>query len=109
MDVNCDLYVNGVCKTCKTRFFLHNYICFPYSIGCVKYNGKDCTECKKGYSLFNGECYSLKTLGMKLEGEDEHYDFDIYPIDITKSKYYIENLSPVSELGQFFFSSAFSN
>ena len=58
--------------------------------------------------MFNGECYSLKKLGMKLEGEDEHYDFDIYPIDITKSKYYIDNLSPVSELGKFFCSSTFS-
>ena len=46
---------------------------------------------------------------MKLEGEDEQYDFDIYPMDITKSKYYIDNLSPVSELGQFIYSSAFSS
>lgn len=30
-------------------------------------------------------------------------------MDITKSKYYIDNLSPVSELGQFIYSSAFSN
>ena len=109
MDPNCDYYVNGVCKSCKARYFLFEYICFPYSVGCVKYSGKDCTECKKEYSLFNGECYSLKKLGMKLEGEDEHYDFDIYPIDITKSKYYIDNLSPVSELGKFFCSSTFSS
>jgi len=78
-------------------------------LGCVRYNGKACTECKKGFTLFNEECYSLKSLGMKLEGEDEQYDFDIYPMDITKSKYYIDNLSPVSELGQFIYSSAFSS
>jgi len=36
---------------------------------------------------------------MKLQGEDDQYDFDIYPMDITKSKYYIDNLSPISELG----------
>ncbi len=42
-DPNCDTYVNGVCKNCKTRYFLHQYICFPYTVGCVKYNGKACT------------------------------------------------------------------
>jgi hypothetical protein len=89
IDENCEFYVNGVCKTCRTRFFLHEYICFPYTIGCVKYSGADCVECKRGYTHFNNECFTLETLGMKLEGEDDQYDFDIYPIDITKSKYYI--------------------
>ncbi len=42
-DPNCDTYVNGVCKNCKTRYFLHQYICFPYTVGCVKYSGKACT------------------------------------------------------------------
>ena len=42
---------------------------------------------------------------LKLEGEDEHYDFEITPIDITKSKYYIDNLSPISKLGKVFYSS----
>lgn len=70
IDPNCDVYVNGVCQACKTRYFLHEYICFPYTLGCVRYNGKACTECKKGFTLFNEECYSLKSLGMKLEGED---------------------------------------
>jgi hypothetical protein len=44
---------------------------------------------------------------MKLLGTDDSYDFDIYPIDITKSKYYIDNLSPISGLGQFIYSSAY--
>lgn len=44
---------------------------------------------------------------MKLLGTDDHYDFDIYPIDIRQSKYYIDNLSPVSALGQFIYSSAY--
>ena len=48
-------------------------------------------------------------MGMKLLGTDDHYDFDIYPIDITKSKYYIDNLSPISALGQFIYSSAYDN
>lgn len=30
-------------------------------------------------------------------------------MDITKSKYYIDNLSPVSELGEFIYSSSFSS
>ena len=46
--------------------------------------------------MFNNQCYNLETLGMKLEGQDDNYDFDIYPIDISKSKYYIDNLSPIS-------------
>ncbi len=48
------MYVNGACKSCAVRYFLYDDICFPYSLGCVKYNGKDCTDCKKGYSLFGG-------------------------------------------------------
>ena len=46
---------------------------------------------------------------MKLEGEDTYQSFDIYPIDITKSKFNIGNLSPISELGDFICSSYFSN
>ena len=38
-------------------------------------------------------------------GGDDHYDFDITPIDVRQSKYYINNLSPASEIGKFFFSS----
>ena len=45
---------------------------------------------------------------MILEGEDTNYDFDIYPVDIRKSKFNIENLSPFSELGDFICSSSFS-
>jgi hypothetical protein len=40
-----------------------------------------------------------------LEGGGDQYDFDITPIDITKSKYYIDNLSPISKLGLVFYSS----
>jgi hypothetical protein len=80
-------------------------ICFPYSPGCVSYLGKDCIQCKPSYTLTNGECFALKKLALSLEGEDDKYDFDITPIDITKSKYYINNLSPVSKLGQVFYSS----
>lgn len=54
VDTNCQMYVNGACMSCAVRYFLYNDICFPYSLGCVKYNGKDCTDCKKGYSLFGG-------------------------------------------------------
>ncbi len=53
VDVNCQTYVNGVCKTCKARYFIYDAICFPYTVGCVKYSGKACTECKKGYKLYN--------------------------------------------------------
>lgn len=56
----------------------------------------------------NGECFKLRKQLLKIEGEDEHYDFEITPIDITKSKYYIDNLSPVSKLGKIIFSSFYS-
>ena len=43
-----------------------------------------------------------------MEGDDDDYDFDIVPINIWKSKYYIENLSPISLLGSVFYSSFYS-
>lgn len=94
-----------MCTRCDNRHFLWELICFPYSPGCVQYKGKDCIKCKTSWSLRNGECFNLKKPGLKLEGEDEKYDFEITPIDITKSKYYIDNLSPVSKLGKVFYSS----
>ena len=107
-DKNCEEYVNGVCQTCSRRFFLYDQICFPYSPGCVAYSGKDCVQCKKSYELTEGECFLLKKPLLKLEGEDDEYDFEITPIDITKSKYYIDNLSPASKLGKSFYSSFYS-
>lgn len=74
----------------------------------MEYSGKDCTRCKSNYILRNGECFNVKRPALKLEGQDEKYDFDIIPIDITKSKYYIDNLSPISKLGKVFYSSFFS-
>ena len=44
---------------------------------------------------------------MALLGGDDHYDFDITPIDVRQSKYYINNLSPSSAIGTFFFSSTY--
>lgn len=104
-DQNCEAYCNGVCTQCKNKFFLYEDICFPYSPGCVTYQGKDCTVCKSTYTLRNGECFALKKPSLQLEGQDDEYDFEITPIDITKSKYYIDNLSPVSSLGKCFYSS----
>jgi hypothetical protein len=46
---------------------------------------------------------------MALLGGDDHYDFEINPIDVRESKYYINNLSPASAIGSFFFSSAFDS
>jgi hypothetical protein len=46
---------------------------------------------------------------MALLGGDDVYDFDITPIDVRQSKYYINNLSPASEIGQWFFSSSYSD
>jgi hypothetical protein len=46
---------------------------------------------------------------MKLDGTDDNYDFDITPIDVRKSKYYIDNLSPVSNLGTLIISSFYDN
>lgn len=74
----------------------------------MKYNGKDCTQCKVNYILKNGECFDWKNQGMVLLGDNDHYDFDITPIDVRQSKYYIDNLSPASALGKFFFSSYFN-
>ena len=45
-DEHCKEYNNGVCMRCDEKHFLYNFICFPYSIGCVKYSGKECIECK---------------------------------------------------------------
>lgn len=42
-------------------------------------------------------------------GSDDNYDFDITPIDVRQSKYYIDNLSPASAIGQLFFSSSFDS
>ena len=42
---------------------------------------------------------------MALLGGDDVYDFDITPIDVRQSKYYINNLSPASAIGKYFFSS----
>lgn len=39
-DKNCEEYNNGVCVSCTRRFFLYELICFPYSPGCVSYQGK---------------------------------------------------------------------
>ena len=46
---------------------------------------------------------------MALLGGDDHYDFDITPIDVRQSKYYIDNLSPASKIGKYFFSSYLDN
>jgi hypothetical protein len=104
-DAHCEEYNNGVCVKCDDRHFLYEFICFPYSKGCVEYEGKNCVQCKKKYSLKNGECFLLKKPLLTLDGEGDKYDFDITPIDITKSKYYIDNLSPISHLAQTFYSS----
>ena len=96
-----------MCSQCAPKYFLYDYICFPFSPGCVKYFGKDCTLCRKGYELVNGECFIYKKPALHLEGEDDQYDFEITPIDITKSKYYIKNLSPVSAIGNLFYSSVY--
>lgn len=97
-----------MCVQCTRRFFLYEFICFPYSPGCVSYNGKDCIKCKKNYELRAAECFKLKKPLLKLEGEDDKYDFEITPIDITKSKYNIDNLSPFSKLGTVFYSSFYN-
>jgi len=46
---------------------------------------------------------------MTLLGGDDRYDFEINPIDVRQSKYYIDNLSPASELGKIFFSSSWDS
>ena len=46
---------------------------------------------------------------MALLGGDDHYNFDINPIDVRQSKYYINNLSPASSIGSYFFSSSFDS
>ena len=46
---------------------------------------------------------------MALLGGDDRYDFEINPIDVRQSKYYISNLSPASAIGKFFFSSSWDN
>lgn len=46
---------------------------------------------------------------MALLGGDDHYDFDITPIDVRQSKYYINNLSPASAIGHYFFSSIYAS
>ena len=55
---------------CDDKHFLYDFICFPYSRGCVKYSGKDCVECKESYTKKNGECFKLKKPLLKLDGED---------------------------------------
>jgi hypothetical protein len=108
-DQYCIEYINGFCSQCDNLHFLYQMICFPYSPGCVSYVGKDCVLCKPSYTLVNGECFALKTPGLQLEGNGDQYNFDITPIDITKSKYYIDNLSPISKLGLVFYSSFLGN
>jgi hypothetical protein len=71
----------------------------------VQYSGKDCTQCRVNYALKNGECFKWKPQNLGLLGGDDRYDFEITPIDVRQSKYYINNLSPASEIGKFFFSS----
>ena len=44
---------------------------------------------------------------MALLGGDDRYDFEINPIDVRQSKYFIKNLSPASAIGKFYFSSYF--
>ena len=46
---------------------------------------------------------------MALLGGDDVYDFDITPIDVRQSKYYIDNLSPASAIGTYFFSSYYGS
>jgi hypothetical protein len=71
----------------------------------VQYAGKDCTQCRINWVLKNGECFNWQPQGMALLGGDDKYDFEITPIDVRQSKYYINNLSPASAIGKFYFSS----
>lgn len=57
----------------------------------------------------NGECFAWKQQDLSLIGSNDNYNFSITPIDVRQSKYYINNLSPGSELGRFFFSSSFDS
>lgn len=52
-DANCEEYNNGVCSKCQKKYFLYDYICFPYTPGCVKYSGKDCVSCRNGWTMRN--------------------------------------------------------
>ena len=106
-DGKCIEYTNGVCSKCSERFFLFSSICFPYTAGCAQYSGSNCTVCKTSYTLKNGECFAWKQQDLSLIGSNDKYNFSITPIDVRQSKYYINNLSPGSELGKFFFSSSF--
>ena len=45
---------------------------------------------------------------MALLGGNDVYNFDITPIDVRQSKYYINNLSPASAIGKWFFTSYFT-
>jgi hypothetical protein len=96
IDANCFEYTNGVCSLCSNTTFLYNGICFPYTPGCVSYEGKNCIQCKKNYVLKNFECFAWNATGLQLEGGKDKYDFQINPIDVRRSKYYIDNLSPAS-------------
>ena len=46
---------------------------------------------------------------MDLMGGDDVYDFEITPIDVRQSKYYIDNLSPASAIGTYFYSSSYGS
>jgi len=59
--------------------------------------------------LKNGECFKWKDEDFGLLGIDDYYNFTITPIDVRQSKYYIDNLSPATAIGSFFFSSFFDN
>jgi hypothetical protein len=106
-DGKCIEYTNGVCSQCSEKYFLYSEICFPYTPGCVQYSGKDCTVCRSGFTLKNGECFKWNQQNIGLLGQNDIYNFSITPIDVRQSKYYINNLSPGSEIGKFFFSSYF--
>lgn len=57
----------------------------------------------------NGECFGWNQQNIGLLGDGDNYNFSITPIDVRQSKYYIQNLSPASEIGKIFFSSSFDS
>ena len=57
----------------------------------------------------NSECFKWQDEGLDLLDDDDRYNFSITPIDVRQSKYYINNLSPATAIGQYIFSSYYSD
>jgi hypothetical protein len=105
---NCQTYTNGVCVACVDKFFLWTSICFPFAVGCLRYDGKSCIACTTNYKLSQGIC--VKTMADWSFGDLFTKKVDLFtpttgtaPTVVTSKLY-----APGSSVGRLIYSSLYN-